>query len=763
MKGQRKAWRLRNAFSALLVVTMLIAFSLAGGILLLVRIPQIAQDSRAEVAREAQELTARVEILLGALEAQVALLSDALPAKATPDQINALFDKVVAKEDGLGAIYLVSAKGTVLAAGVDLAMRAQRNDLLGSDLSGTQLFNAAAGQKQLVWGDKYLSVLSGAVTVGLAQPLPDGRLLVAEVPFAYLLSTVQLAAGKRSSSIWLADQRGEVLADSVDGGAVNAVNMLNLPVMQAAISQQPLPLTFNFLGHDYYPAVAHSRRLDWYFVAGRPAGLENAQIRDAILFVLAGGLGSLLVGLILAPFWAAWLSRALMRTVERAGLVARGEPIGKWPHGPIEELNTLASSLELMADSLKMREQKLQAIFNTAPVTMSITDLDHGGVLLDVNEAWCRAFKRTREDVLGHSLVDIGVWRSREERTEAMARANASAGQAEAWLVRGDGTEMLCQAFGRAICIGNHNLMIWATMDITAVRRIEDELRDLNVELEGRVASRTKALEKLNTELSAVVANLQMAQGELVRAEKMAALGSLVAGVSHELNTPLGNGLMAVSSMADAARSFRVTMQGGLKRSDLEDLLVRFEQGSDIGVRNLRRAADLVSSFKQVAVDQTSSQRRSFELSEVVDEMVVSLRPTLRRTPFDIVVEVPATGLLLDSYPGPLGQTIGNLINNAVMHGFEGRDQGAIRIEGALAADGTIVLRVSDNGNGIPVELMDRIFDPFVTTKMGRGGTGLGLHIAYNAVTNLMGGTLTATSAEGVGTTFELRLPPTAP
>jgi signal transduction histidine kinase len=322
---------------------------------------------------------------------------------------------------------------------------------------------------------------------------------------------------------------------------------------------------------------------------------------------------------------------------------------------------------------------------------------------------------------------------------------------------------MLCQAFGRAICIGNHNLMIWATMDITAVRRIEDELRDLNVELEGRVASRTKALEKLNTELSAVVANLQMAQGELVRAEKMAALGSLVAGVSHELNTPLGNGLMAVSSMADAARSFRVTMQGGLKRSDLEDLLVRFEQGSDIGVRNLRRAADLVSSFKQVAVDQTSSQRRSFELSEVVDEMVVSLRPTLRRTPFDIVVEVPATGLLLDSYPGPLGQTIGNLINNAVMHGFEGRDQGAIRIEGALAADGTIVLRVSDNGNGIPVELMDRIFDPFVTTKMGRGGTGLGLHIAYNAVTNLMGGTLTATSAEGVGTTFELRLPPTAP
>ncbi|HPW82985.1 MAG TPA: HAMP domain-containing sensor histidine kinase, partial [Rhodoferax sp.] len=179
--------------------------------------------------------------------------------------------------------------------------------------------------------------------------------------------------------------------------------------------------------------------------------------------------------------------------------------------------------------------------------------------------------------------------------------------------------------------------------------------------------------------------------------------------------------------------------------------------------RNLQRAADLVVSFKQVAVDQTSSQRRRFELSEVVHEMVISLGPTLRRTPYEVVLDVPKIGLLLDSYPGPLGQTLGNLINNAVMHAFDGRQNGTIRITGYRDVNGWIALRVEDNGQGIPAALLPRIFDPFVTTKMGRGGTGLGLHIAYNAVTTLLGGTLTVHSVQGQGTTFELHLPEQAP
>lgn len=287
-------------------------------------------------------------------------------------------------------------------------------------------------------------------------------------------------------------------------------------------------------------------------------------------------------------------------------------------------------------------------------------------------------------------------------------------------------------------------------------------LRELNVELEHRVEKRTQALAESNESLSNTLARLEQAQHELVRAEKMAALGGLVAGVAHELNTPIGNGLMAVSTLSDQAREFRRTMQEGLRRSDLEHLLGSVEQATDIAARNLSRAADLVTSFKQVAVDQASSQRRRFELAEVVGEIAVTLGPSLKRTPYVLTTDVPA-GLALDSYPGPLGQTLANLINNALLHAFDGRDAGHVHIAARLADDGMIEVDVTDDGKGIPAGLIGRIFDPFVTTRMGRGGTGLGLHIAYNAVTHVLGGSLQVDSAEGQGAHFRLRLPAVAP
>jgi signal transduction histidine kinase len=204
-------------------------------------------------------------------------------------------------------------------------------------------------------------------------------------------------------------------------------------------------------------------------------------------------------------------------------------------------------------------------------------------------------------------------------------------------------------------------------------------------------------------------------------------------------------------------------MAAGIRRSALQQLLDRVEQGTDIAQRNLHRAADLVHSFKQVAVDRTSAQRRSFEVGEVVHEMVVSLKPSFSRKPWRIEVDVPAEGLRLDSYPGALGQVLGNLIQNAVVHGFEGRDAGTVRITAWRGEDQSIRLRVADDGRGIAPEHIARVFDPFMTTRMGRGGTGLGLHISHNAVTTLLGGTLTVQSVPGEGACFELRLPVQAP
>lgn len=290
------------------------------------------------------------------------------------------------------------------------------------------------------------------------------------------------------------------------------------------------------------------------------------------------------------------------------------------------------------------------------------------------------------------------------------------------------------------------------------------DLVQLNQGLEQRVAERTQDLAQANGALQASMNELKNTRNDLVRNERLASLGGLVAGVAHELNTPLGNSVLAISTLQDEMRQFRNGLAQGLRKSALDKLLEGVDLASDIASRNLARAADLVTSFKQVAVDQTSGHRRRFDLQAVVNELLRTLQPTLARTPYTLQVDVPA-GLSLDSYPGSLGQIITNLVNNAVLHGFDGREHGTITLHAeAIPGDNPqVLLTVHDNGRGIPAALQSRVFDPFVTTRMGRGGTGLGLNIAHSIAANVLGGTLSFTSEEGVGTTFAVQMPCSAP
>ena len=287
-------------------------------------------------------------------------------------------------------------------------------------------------------------------------------------------------------------------------------------------------------------------------------------------------------------------------------------------------------------------------------------------------------------------------------------------------------------------------------------------LQSLNVELESRVEQRTADLARANRELSAAMETLKMAQGELVRSEKLAALGNLVGGVAHELNTPIGNGVMAVSTVYDHVCEFRRRMESGLWRPSLEAFVDRVERGSEIAVRNLERANELLASFKQVAIDQASAQRRQFVLSEVVDEILLTLQPTFKRTSFKLRCQIPGE-LMMDSYPGPLGQVLTNLLTNALLHGFEGRDGGQVDITAERQDDGRVCLEVADDGVGIAPNMLGRIFDPFVTSKLGRGGNGLGLHIVWNTVTAVLGGSISVDSKPDRGTRFRIILPVVAP
>lgn len=250
-------------------------------------------------------------------------------------------------------------------------------------------------------------------------------------------------------------------------------------------------------------------------------------------------------------------------------------------------------------------------------------------------------------------------------------------------------------------------------------------------------------------------------QAEIVKAEKMAALGSLVAGVSHELNTPVGNGLMAVSTLSEDLRSFRGKMQQGLKRSVLDEFLHSVETGADLAMRNLQRAAELVSSFKQVAADRASSQRRRFQLHQLAHETQLTLHPMLKRANCQVTVDVPET-LWMDSFPGPLGQVIANLIENAARHGLDGGG-GVITLSARPASDGMVTISVADRGRGIAAELHQHVFEPFYTTRLGQGGSGLGLHIAHNIVYQILGGSMELTSAAGQGARFDVTVPLSAP
>jgi signal transduction histidine kinase len=275
-----------------------------------------------------------------------------------------------------------------------------------------------------------------------------------------------------------------------------------------------------------------------------------------------------------------------------------------------------------------------------------------------------------------------------------------------------------------------------------AKRQTEDELRASKEKAEG-------ALLELN-----------VAQQNLIDAERLAALGSLVAGVAHEVNNPIGISLTVASSFARRAETFEDELKSDapLRRSQLEEFVRTSRDAADQLVANLHRAGDLIQSFKQVAVDRSQAERRRFGLREATDQIIASLRPVLKRAPITLSIDVPE-GLVIDGYPGSYGQILTNLFLNAVNHAFADGRSGTIAISAKARDADDVEIVFADDGAGMTPEVQRHAFDPFFTTRRNEGGTGLGLHIVYNLVTQQLGGRMVLESRPGQGTTFRIIMP----
>ncbi len=432
-----------------------------------------------------------------------------------------------------------------------------------------------------------------------------------------------------------------------------------------------------------------------------------------------------------------WLSDSATTIRDSSGDVVRYE-------GVVRDISNQKRAEEALDES----RRRLQQVIDTVPAVINVKDTSLRYVLM--NRYMARIFNIEPEDAIGRTTTDLmsryGAQKNDANDRRVMASGKElgfyeeeysdSSGVMRQWLVnklplRGTGGEIVN--------------IVTVALDIGERKRVELEMR------------------KAKDAAEAALRNLKETQNSLVEAEKLAALGRLVAGVAHEVNNPVGISLTVASSLERKVAMFsEEAARGDLRRSSLTEFIEASRSAASQLVANLNRAAELIQSFKQVAADRSYSDQRTFDLADLTEQVVMSLRPSVRKQNLTLTVDCKPN-LMMNSYPGPYGQVLTNLFLNSAAHAFPGGRGGEVRIQVQEAGDDYVELLFSDNGCGMSDEIRRRAFDPFFTTRRNEGGTGLGLHIVYSIVTSRLGGRIHLESAPNEGTRIRMILPRVAP
>lgn len=414
--------------------------------------------------------------------------------------------------------------------------------------------------------------------------------------------------------------------------------------------------------------------------------------------------------------------------------------------------------------ALRTSERRVRGIMEN--VADGLITIDEQGAIESFNPAAERMFGYEAKEMIG-ARVNVLMSENDKHHHDGYIASYKRTGRGKILGIgarelvgrRADGSVFPMELSVSEMILDDRRLFIGALRDVTERTRAEEKIRELNESLEQRVAERTVQLRGANDNLQHALDDLRQTQGQLVESEKMASLGGLVAGVAHEINTPIGICVTAGSYLRDMSGKLEEKFeQGGMKRSDLQNFLKTNDETSAIIMSNLRRAADLVRSFKQVAVDQSSEERRRFNLAGYLGEILLSLRPNLKKGGCEVMVDCDEL-IEVDGYPGALSQIVTNLIMNSLTHAYEEGERGVLRLQATETENGDVHLTYCDDGKGVPEENVAKIFDPFFTTRRGSGGSGLGLNILYNLVTQTLGGTVRCESQLGQGTTFIIKFP----
>ncbi|MEN8140874.1 MAG: ATP-binding protein [Thermodesulfobacteriota bacterium] len=410
--------------------------------------------------------------------------------------------------------------------------------------------------------------------------------------------------------------------------------------------------------------------------------------------------------------------------------------------------------------SLQQELDRLFYLLEYSPNSIILTDT--AGRIEYVNAVFTSWTGYLSKDVVGRHVDELRL-DDLSSTTRAYSWEDTLEGyvwEGELISIRKDGSQFPEQVFLLPITDdkGLVTSVAFIKRDISERKGAERDILGLTDRLEERVSARTAQLAATNSELLATLDQLQQMQDHLVQSEKMASLGELIAGISHEINTPVGISYTAATHLEKVTRDFaKLYASDGIKRSDLRKFMDTCLASTDLLVTNLNRASALIKSFKHVAIDQSGEAKRLFELRPYIDEVLLSLQPVLKKTRHVVQVDGP-WDLGLNSYPGAFSQVFTNLITNAINHGYGPGEAGTMTIDFCQEGE-NLRLTFSDDGRGVSPAALEQIFSPFFTTNREGGGSGLGLHIVYNIVNQQLHGTIRCESVPGMGTAFIITVP----